>query len=120
MGGLAGGGEGGLHGFYLPRGWGYPSSYGTLHGVRPQGLPNCFQTAQTEGGRVETRRKGLGFECGGVIVCSTTSSLGREADVDPKRVCNRGISDPASSSARTPPPSLELCWGGESRIWNHI
>lgn len=62
---MAGGGEGGLHGFYLPRGWGYPSSYGTLHGVRPQGLPNCFQTAQTEGGRVETRRKGLGFEWGG-------------------------------------------------------
>lgn len=71
---MADGGEGGLHGFYLPRGWGYPSSYGRLHGVRPQGLPNCFQTAQAGGGRVESRRKGLGFEWG-VIVCMTTRSL---------------------------------------------
>lgn len=65
---MAGGGERGLRGFYLPRGWGYPASDGTLHGVRPQGLPNCFQTAQTGGGRVEARRKGLGFEWGDCVL----------------------------------------------------
>lgn len=92
-----------------------PSSYGTLHGVRPQGLPNCFQTAQTGGGRVETRQKGLGFEWGD-CVCLTPRSPGREADVDPpKRVCNRGISDPASSSARTPPSLPPRSCAGEGK-----
>lgn len=115
------GGEGGLHGVYPPRSWGYPLG-ATEHSTAcaPRASQNCFQTAQTGGGRVETRRKGLGFEWGD-CVCWTTRSPGREADVDPpKRVCNRGISDPASSSARTPPPSLELCWGGETKVWNHI
>lgn len=70
---------------------------------------------------METRRKG--WVSSGVIVCLNTRSGGArgEADVDPKRVAIEvsRILLPLRPSHPLP-PSLELYWGGETKIWNHI